>query len=150
MGDLFDPTALEGLRYLDLLRTQPIRPSVDAFEGYLDHPRPERKSLTDALKASKSPTGADILAWMSSVGWVELSESADANGVGITDLGSAILSIVDRRDSATGDHTEVPNSAEEPGTELPLIELVESGIDLPAEDGTRAGGKSGLPAVAWG
>jgi hypothetical protein len=93
MQDLFDSVALNGLRYLDILRHQPVRPSVEAFQGYLDQPRPERKSLTEAVKASKGPTGADILAWMLAVGWVALTEFESGERVDITELGSAILSI---------------------------------------------------------
>jgi hypothetical protein len=143
MGDLFDPTALEGLRYLDLLRTQPVRPSVEAFEGYLDHPRPERKSLTDALKASKSPAGADILAWMLSIGWVELSGSADAGGVGITDLGVAILAIAGTRHNETGAGLEAPDHRSEqptPAEHIPATALEPP--DTPTEEGSdddRAG-----------
>ncbi len=110
MRDLFDPTALEGLRYLDLLRHQPVRPSVEAFEGFLDNPRPERRSLTDALRATKTPTGAEILAWMLNIQWVNLIESGDTESVDITDLGCAILSVADisaldpDRDTETTDH----------------------------------------------
>ena len=93
MQDLFNQAAVEGLRYLDVLRHQPVRPSVEAFEGYLDHPRPERKSLTEAVKASKAPTGVDVLAWMLAIDWVEVIETESGNRVDITDLGLAILSI---------------------------------------------------------
>ena len=97
MQDLFNQAAVDGLRYLDVLRHQPVRPSVEAFEGYLDQPRPERKSLIEAVKASRAPTGVDVLAWMLAIDWVEVIETESGNKVDITDLGQAILSISDAR-----------------------------------------------------
>jgi hypothetical protein len=92
MQDTFDHSAIEGLQYLSVLGNQPVRPLVEAFAAFLAQPHPGRKTLTEAVKAARLPTGVDIAAWMIAVGWVAVVEEGDGT-VDITDLGKAILEV---------------------------------------------------------
>ena len=89
MWEHTDSTAIDGLRYLTFLGS--TTPPVDAFAAYLEQPRPERKSLTGAVQASKAPSGQDILGWCERIGWVEVHDGA----VTITGLGRTVVATVD-------------------------------------------------------
>lgn len=134
-----DSVAVDGLRYLAFLGGT-AHPSTGALEGYLDQPRPVRKSLSDAVHASKGPAGKDLLDWMVRIGWVDVVDDA----VSITDLGTGILAAVDGRQggpehatttpaAAAGDD---PESARTPGATdappEPVVELV--GNDQPDDE----------------
>ncbi len=88
MWDGIEPAAFDGLRYLKALRGQPVRLSAEMFQAFMNQPRPERKSLTEALKATKGPSGSDIYDWMLAIGWIQLE---DDDRVSVTDLGLAVL-----------------------------------------------------------
>lgn len=90
MWEHADSTALAGLRYLTFLGGA-AAPPIDAFAAYLEQPRPERKSLTDAVQASKAPSGHDILHWCDRVGWIVV----DDDSVAITELGRTVVGLVD-------------------------------------------------------
>lgn len=105
MWEHADTPAIHGLRYLDVIADH-ARPSLEAFEAYLEQPRPVRKSLTGAVQASKEPSGKETADWMRSIDWVVV----DDGFVGLTDLGRAVLaSTEDQSGSAPVHH---PSSGE--------------------------------------
>ena len=135
MWDALEPAAVDGLRYLKALGAQPVRPSAEMFQAFLNQPRPEKKSLTEALKASKGPSGSDILEWMLYIGWVQIEEVGDTEQVGITDLGLAVLNAATATDEVETELVEVVD--ETPEVEVPdLAEVtltVEETVDDPTE-----------------
>ena len=129
MWDGFDSTAVDGLLYLKALGAQPVRPSADMFEAFLNQPRPERKGLKAAVKATRSATGSEVLEWMLHVGWLEMIERDGSEHVDITPLGAGVAA------AAQADTTEVSVQAESDGpTEevgTPELEVV---TDEPADE----------------